>query len=904
MPLQTTPDNEQPDSLVRLMNAQSAQLVKDLDGTSYRKVIGPASFLHNNTYLICDTAIWNVDNKIINAFGNVQVLQDETVLTSEKLDYLIDENLAQFRGTLVQLQDKDGNTLRTRFLDYNTKDSVAVFERGASFRDKDGQIIESRDGTYDSKIKTFTFSYNVNMFTDSIFVKSPELKYVSPEGKAYFYSGVDAWKDDNMLSANDGYYSNPDSTFFFTNNVHAQTKDQEAWSDTLFIFRNTKNVLMLSNAQIKDTTRKIEALANYIFYEDSLSRITMLRDAAMAAVTDEGEDQDTLYVGADRVIYQTIKKCDILSGEIAAATARLKDLDVDAVSEYRAKAAASAKKEADEESDETQQVAQPKDSVTVQLNPLEKRRAKLAAKQAKKEARLARKQVKAALSDFPIDSLSIADTLSLAGVTVPEDSISTEIAPSPSDTMTADSTDIQTDTPAVTSSEETVPDSEAPADTTMAVTDTTLAVQDTIIPPPDTTKIGFLFAKGSVRAFKKDMQMRCDSLIYSDLDSLARMFISPIIWNEGNRQYSSDSVSVLIKDSRLARANLTSNAFVIVQEDTAYFDQIRGSEILAYFDKDGGLDRFDALGSASAVFYIKENDALATVNKVESKMLSALLDSNQVQKVFYFDNPHNNAFPTMQLPNEDKRMKGFNWNPDDKPKSPLDITSLSIRPSERKSYDNRPRASFRYTNSYFPGYIDEIYHQIEVRDSLDRVRRIEAEQARKQAEADSLAAGQTDTLTTVQADSLAKEKAIVSPDSLKTEPGIRQADSLSTDKNPAAEAKADSLNVKTDTVAPADTTTDDTLIPRDKWEERYLKKVERNKQREAKWAEMDARDAEKAAAKAAKKLEKQRAKTRKLLEIEEKQAAKNQKRLDRYIKQMEKQKARRPQPQTGTTGSE
>ena len=897
MPLQTAPDNEQPDSLVRLMNAQSAQLVKDFDGTSYRKVIGPASFLHNNTYLICDTAIWNVDDKIINAFGNVQVIQNETVLSSEKLDYLIDENLAQFRGTLVQLQDKDGNTLRTRFLDYNTKDSVAVFERGASFRDKDGQIIESRDGTYDSKIKTFTFSYNVNMFTDSIFVKSPELKYVSPEGKAYFYSGVDAWKDDNMLSANDGYYSNPDSTFFFTNNVHAQTKDQEAWSDTLFIFRNTKNVLMLSNAQIKDTTRKIEALANYIFYEDSLSRITMLKDAAMAAVTNEGEKLDTLYVGAERVIYQTIKKSDILSGEIAAATARLKDLGVDAVSEYRAKAAASAKKEADEDSDETQQVAQPKDSVTVQLNPLEKRRAKLAAKQAKKEARLARKQAKASLSEFPIDSLSIADTLSLAGAPVPEDSIS------------ADSTDIQTDTHVVTGSEESVQDSETPADTT-------LAVQDTIIPPPDTTKIGFLFAKGSVRAFKKDMQMRCDSLIYSDLDSLARMFISPIIWNEGNRQYSSDSVSILIKDSRLARANLTSNAFVIVQEDTAYFDQIRGSEILAYFGKDGDLDRFDALGSASAVFYIEENDALATVNKVESKMLSALLDSNQVQKVFYFDNPHNNAFPTMQLPNEDKRMKGFNWNPDDKPKSPLDITSLSIRPSERKSYDNRPRASFRYTNSYFPGYIDEIYHQIEVRDSLDRVRRIEAEQAGQQAEADSLTAGQTDTLATVQADSPAKEKAIVSPDSLstsitapadsiKSKPNqkSKQTDSLSTVKRPA-EKMADSLNVKTDTVAAADTTSDDTLIPRDKWEERYLKKVERNKQREAKWAELDTRDAEKAAAKAAKKLEKQRAKTRRLLEIEEKQAAKNQKRLDRYIKQMEKQKARRPQPQTGTTGSE
>ena len=914
MPLKATPDNEQPDSLVRLMNAQSAQLVKDFTGASYRKVIGPASFLHNNTYLICDTAIWNVDDKIINAFGNVQVLQNETVLTSDKLDYLIDENLAQFRGTTVQLQDKDGNTLRTRFLDYNTKDSVAIFERGASFRDKDGQIIESRDGTYDSKIKTFTFSFNVNMFTDSIFVKSPNLKYVSPEGKAYFYSGVDVWKGDNMLSSKDGYYSNPDSTFFFTNNVHAQTKDQEAWSDSLFIYRKTKNVLMLGNAQIKDTTRKIEALANYILYEDSVSRITMLRDAAMAAVTDEGETLDTLYIGADKVVYRIIKKCDIVQTEIAAAMARLKDLDVDAVTEYRAKAAANAKKDSEEESDQKNVESQVKDSVAVQLNPLEKRRAKLAAKQAKKEARLAQKQTRDTIATIPLDSLSISDTLALADIPSPVDTVSSQTVSSPVEHVTAEVTDTSDTRPETSPAFEPtglqdsneMPDdmTVASPDSTAAVTDTlamndTLSVKDTLAALPDTTKIGFLFANGSVRAFKKNMQMRCDSLIYSDLDSLARLYVSPIIWNEGNRQYSSDSVSILVKDSRLTRANLTSNAFVIVQEDTAYFDQIRGSEILAFFGKDGGLDRFDALGSASAVFYIEENGALATVNKVEAKMLSALLDSNKVQKVFYFDNPKNNAFPTMQLPNEDKKMKGFNWKPDDKPESPLDITSLSIRPSERKSYDNRPKANFRYTNSYFPGYIDEIYREIEVRDSLENARRLEAEQ---QAAKDSLVSAQSDTLakekTVVRSDSLSTT--VTSPaDSLKPEHKGYQADTLNADKK-TADTENDSLNIRT----PADTLANDTLIPRDKWEERYLKREERKKQREAKWAEMDARDAEKAEAKAAKKLEKQRAKTRRLLEIEEKQAIKNQKRLDRYIKQMEKQKARRPLTQTVSEGSE
>ena len=92
------------DSLVVLISSKSAQAV-DIDGASYRKVVGPARFLHNNTYLLCDTAYWNIETKIIDAWGNVSLLQEETVLTSEKLTYLIEQDLAQFRGGVVQLTD-------------------------------------------------------------------------------------------------------------------------------------------------------------------------------------------------------------------------------------------------------------------------------------------------------------------------------------------------------------------------------------------------------------------------------------------------------------------------------------------------------------------------------------------------------------------------------------------------------------------------------------------------------------------------------------------------------------------------------------------------------------------------------------------------------------------------------
>ena len=306
-------DQEQKDSLIWLMSAKSAKLV-DVEGGRYRKVVGPARFLHNGTYLICDTALWNLETKVIDAWGNVSILQEETVLTSDNLKYLVDDHLAQFRGSFVQLTDKDHNTLRTRHLDYNTQDSVAVFMNGGSMRDKDGQIIESRNGTYDSKVKKFTFQNDVNMFTDSIFVKTRELVYESDRNLATFGFATDAWQEENMLSSNRGWYDRSNELFFFADDVHVMSQDQEGWCDSLYFYRNTANVEMLGNAQVSDTTRNVFSLAGRIEYVDSLSKVTMTRKPAVITQTEEQDGSiDTVYLGADKLVYYTIKSGDTLS---------------------------------------------------------------------------------------------------------------------------------------------------------------------------------------------------------------------------------------------------------------------------------------------------------------------------------------------------------------------------------------------------------------------------------------------------------------------------------------------------------------------------------------------------------------------------------------------------------------
>ncbi len=784
------------DGLVYLLSSKSAQTVV-INGVSYRKVIGPARFLHNGTYLLCDTALWNVNTKVIDAWGHVRILQDETVLSSDKLKYLVDKDLAQFRGSVVQLTDKDRNTLRTRHLDYNTADSIAVFQNGASMKDKDGQIIESRNGTYDSKKKVFTFENDVNMFSDSVFVKTRTLVYESKKDLATFSSVTDVWKDNNMLTANEGWYDKGREIFFFRKDVHVMTEDQEGWCDSLFFYRNVTNVEMLGNAQITDTTRNVFALAGCIEYVDSLSKITMTRKPAVISETqNSNQTLDTVYLGAEKLVYYTLKKCDVDSLVVLDAGKRVEAMHVDPVGEYRKKAAEEAAKAA-EEAAKNDPNYRPQNAKAKAATPPKD------------------KQIKGESDMAVSDSLSVTDTTAV------------------SDTLAA-------------------------------------------LPPKDTTKIGFLTAERNVKVYKKDMQIVCDSLLFCDLDSLARFFKEPIIWQDEQKQYSADSIYVLVRNGTMDKASLMSNAFISIQEDESHYDQIKGTEMLAYFSPDGELSRFDVLGGASALFYIEENNTLATVNKPESKMLSAILKNGEVQRIYYYDQAKNDGYPAVQLSEEELRLKGFNWHPDKRPADRNAVTPLALRPSQRRSYEARPRAEYKQTAIYFPGYMRNVYKQIEEREAMklerERNRKLAEEKAKEQMRLDSLAAADRKILEEAASrrDSLAAAEA-QALDSLSV---TQKADSLEsadvavkelTPEEVAAAKKAEKARIKAEKKA-----------------KREAEKKRKQEALEAKWEEMDRRDAEKAALKEEKRLAKERQRKRKALEDAARRAQKEADLLEKY----------------------
>ena len=932
-------NTEQKDSLVRLLGCDELQQVEEY-GQSYRKALGHARFEHNSTLLICDTALWNVNQNVINAFGNVQIIQNNTVLSSESLDYLIDQNLAQFRGALVQLRDKDGNTLRTTDLDYNTKDSVAVFRNGGALRDKDGQIIESDDGHYYSKLKTFSFTNNVNMYTDSIFVKTDDLDYNTGTNVATFGTGTNAWRDNNMLSSQAGFYERTLEKFTFFRNVHILTENQEAWADTLVYYRVPNNVEMFGHVELLDTTRNVAAVAGYVQYIDSLSFIKLTREPAVIAISEQGEKRDTAYIGADTLILRSIPKCDVDSSEISNSASRLKEINVDPVTEYRRKAYEAAKAAAEEarkkREEEDPNAAGASDRGASAVKPGGKPTGKPAGKAtgtaigktagttAGKTGDNSGGKAISKSGKLSADAM-IGDpvTKGRQGLPAPWDDV-IEYAPPrfqlpdtmktspdtvrvPSDSLAAKTLSAVTEPVSVTEPAEVTnpqsPDSlTVPTDSLTVPGDSLHVPTDSLsLAPKDSTKISFIYGIRNVKVFRNDMQVACDSLAYTDLDSLIRLYENPIVWNEIKRQYSADSITVIVKNRSIDRASLMSNAFIIVQEDTLSYDQIRGTEMMAYFDSTGALRRFDSMGGASGVFYIEENGSLATVNKFESKMLTATLKDGNIQDLNYFDAVKTDAYPVVQMKKDEKILKGFDWQPDKRPKGPEDITPYKPRESQRKVYENVPRAEFAQTDIYFPGHMNSVYKMLARQDSLKRVRK--AERRRLEAERKAEAARIADSLRVVAAaDSLALADSLARADSLALRDSLASRDSL---------ARQDSLAVKDSlvvsdslSVSKADSLANDPSAIKKAEQER--KKAEREKARkdrqaakEARWAELDARDAAKAKAKEEKALKKKRQKTLKTLKAMEKRRAKEERMLERYKARYEKQKARKAARKAG-----
>ena len=695
------------DSLFRLVQAERAEQYERF-GMHYRLVKGHARFLHNDTYLLCDSASWNVDSRFIEAYGNVQIIQNNTMLKSEQMFYWIDENKAQFRGPLVELFDKDGNTLRTDKLIYNTKDSVAVFDSGGSLKSKDGNVIESRRGTYDGKESMFFFEEQVELYMDSIEVKTLWMRYFSEQEKAFFGRNTHLWRDNGFLRADDGWYDRQQKVIYFTDKVFMFDPSYEAWAGEVYYYQNDGAADLYKDAQVLDTTNKSIYMGDHLQYvpaTDSTSDRGLLTDNPAIVYYGENENHevDTLYTRADTFYVYALPRCSIPEEEISESKKRLEDIMYDALAKKREEEAVQREQE---------RIKKMRDAGKLPPEWVEKQ------KQAEADSLAALARLDSLVTVGLLDSLVAAPDSIRSSRQAVDSLISVALMPPDGSSAVAAADSLS-----------------APVDSLAA-------------PPADSTLIRYVKAWNKVRMYRSDLQAACDSMVFTELDSIARLYGSPVLWNEVHNQLSADEMQLLMKDGSLDRGSMITNAWLISERDSVHYNQIKSTEMLGYF-RDNKIYRFDALGGVSAIFYMVEDSVITTINVKESKSLTAALKDGTAQRMLYVESIKSDAYPVGELPVEKQRLKDFKWRGDERPVSRRSITQRRIRESERSKYETMRKPSYRETNKYFDNYMYKLFEK------LDAEKR--AEQMRKQAEADSLAA--LEAVSAALADSLSQMNA-------------------------------------------------------------------------------------------------------------------------------------------------
>jgi len=200
---------------------------------------------------------------------------------------------------------------------------------------------------------------------------------------------------------------------------------------------------------------------------------------------------------------------------------------------------------------------------------------------------------------------------------------------------------------------------------------------DTLFSRKDTLLGREVEAYYGVRFYRPDMQGVCDSLYYCESDSLMRMYKSPCLWSDST-QMNADYIEFLVDREQVRELFMKSNAFIVSQYENTDFNQVKGDQIKGFLISND-LDHLVVHGNAEAIYFIEDEKGAKTgINKSSSSMMNLFFKDREVNAIHMQGNPQGTIYPNKELSADQRRLSGFMWFGDIRPKSKDDLYRKAV----------------------------------------------------------------------------------------------------------------------------------------------------------------------------------------------------------------------------------
>jgi lipopolysaccharide export system protein LptA len=187
------------------------------------------------------------------------------------------------------------------------------------------------------------------------------------------------------------------------------------------------------------------------------------------------------------------------------------------------------------------------------------------------------------------------------------------------------------------------------------------------------------------RFYKTDLSGKCDSIHSSTKKALTQLIGRPVVWN-GESQLTGDIIYLIgdNKTEKIDSLKVINNAFMISRDSLGTgYNQAKGLNMYGKF-KDNKLDYIDLVKNTEAIYYVYDELTLTGIEKKISSSINITFDENKIDVMTSYKNVESLMYPETELPENARRLRGFNWRGDEIIRSKDDIF-----PPEEEEFDKK-----------------------------------------------------------------------------------------------------------------------------------------------------------------------------------------------------------------------
>lgn len=209
---------------------------------------------HEGMVMMCNKAYYFEKENYIKAFGNVQMVQGDTLFMNSKYAEYNGEMKQAFATGNVSMRSPD-MTLVTDTINFDRNIQQAWYNTYGTITNKDNTL-KSKSGRYFVKEKKYEFRTAVTITNPKWVIKSNHLDYYNNSGHAYLFGPSTITSEANYIYTEKGFYDTKKNLAHFKRKSYIKYKDRLIEGDSLYYDRTKEFASATNNVKITDSINK------------------------------------------------------------------------------------------------------------------------------------------------------------------------------------------------------------------------------------------------------------------------------------------------------------------------------------------------------------------------------------------------------------------------------------------------------------------------------------------------------------------------------------------------------------------------------------------------------------------------------------------------------------------------